>query len=126
MRKWCRTAGRSTPFPHIESLYTLLRGFHIRGLVPAVIAFLANRGAQAIGGRWPGYALWFRFAKRLRVERMALRGQAASGFQIELPAMHRAGQYAVLNFCKARQVGLEMRTAALNAIAVALPELLIR
>src|SRR5579885_1064809 len=40
--------------------------------------------------------------------------------------MHGAGEHAVLDFGEARQVGLEVRAAALDAVAVALPELLVR
>src|SRR3989442_9696221 len=38
--------------------------------------------------------------------------------------MHRAGQDAVLDMREARQIGFQMRTAPLDAITVAFPELL--
>src|SRR5579885_3695321 len=40
--------------------------------------------------------------------------------------MHGAGEHAVLDLGEARQVGLEVGTAALDAVAVAFPELLVR
>ena len=64
--------------------------------------------------------------QRLCVERMALGGQTAPGLQIKLPAMHCAGQDAILNLRKARQISLQVRTAALDAVTVSFPELLIR
>ena len=60
----------------------------------------------------------------LGIERVAFRGQAASGCQFKLPAVHCAGQDAVLYFGEAGQVGFEMGAAALDAIAVAFPELI--
>ena len=61
---------------------------------------------------------------RLRIEWMALGSEAAPGSQFKLPAMHCAGQHAVLDAGEARQVGFEVGAAALDAIAVALPQLL--
>jgi hypothetical protein len=40
-----------------------------------------------------------------------------------LPAMHRAGQDAVLDMRKTCQICLQMRAASLNAIVIAFPEL---
>src|SRR5258708_11062340 len=61
---------------------------------------------------------------RLRIERVALRSKAAPGSQLKLPAVHGASQHAILNLCKAREIGLQVRAAPLDAIAVAFPELL--
>ncbi len=47
-----------------------------------------------------------------------------SGGQLELPAMHGAGEDAVLDFGEASQVGFQMGAAALDAVAVAFPQLL--
>src|SRR2546421_7311672 len=66
----------------------------------------------------------FLLSDGLRVEWMSLRSQAATGGQLELPAVHGAGEDAVLNFGEAGQVGFQMGAAALDAIAVAFPQLL--
>src|SRR5215469_7309254 len=62
----------------------------------------------------------------LRIERVALRSEAAPRSQLELPAVHGAGQHTILNLCEAREIGLQVRAAPLDAIAVAFPELLHR
>src|ERR1700730_7640362 len=66
----------------------------------------------------------FWLLNRLRVQRMSLRGQTASGGKLELPAVHGQCQHPVLDFGEARQVGFQVRAAALDAVTVALPELL--
>src|SRR2546423_12930382 len=57
---------------------------------------------------------------------MAFRGQAAPGCQFKLPAVHRACQDTVLYLCEARQIGFQMWAAPLDAIAIALPQLVYR
>src|SRR5260221_1642179 len=59
---------------------------------------------------------------RLRIERVALRSKAAPRSQLKLPAVHGASQHAILNLCKTRGIGLQVRAAPLATIAAALPE----
>src|SRR5260221_11052678 len=61
---------------------------------------------------------------RLRIERVALRSKAAPRSQLKLPAVHGASQHAILNLCKAREIGLQLRAAPLETIAAAFPALL--
>src|SRR5947209_8630284 len=55
---------------------------------------------------------------------MSLRSQAATGGQLELPAVHGAGEDAVLDFGEAGQVGFQVGAAPLDTVAVAFPQLL--
>ena len=71
-----------------------------------MIAFFANRIALALGNFRDWLAGRFGLVNCLCIERVTLGGQAAPGLQVELPAMHGAGQHAVLNFGEALQVGL--------------------
>src|SRR5260221_3102511 len=71
-----------------------------------------------------GYLLRPLIRNRLRIERVALRSKAAPRSQLKLPAVHGASQHAILNLCEAREIGLQVRAAPLDAIAVAFPELL--
>src|SRR5260221_11273465 len=71
-----------------------------------------------------GYLLRPLIRNRLRIERMALRSEAAPRSQLKLPAVHGASQHAIFNLCKAREIGLQVRAAPLDAIAVAFPKLL--
>ena len=66
------------------------------------------------------------FGETLGVELAVVRGEALAGGQLELPAMHGTGEDAVLYLAKTCKIGLEMWTAALDAVAIALPELLLR
>src|SRR5215216_7232658 len=58
-----------------------------------------------------------------RVEAVLVGGEALSGREVELPAVQSAGQYSVLLFPKARQVGLEVWATALDHEVAALPQL---
>src|SRR5690606_12691794 len=51
---------------------------------------------------------------RTAAQRLADAGQAAAGAQVELPAVHLAGQRVTLDLGEARQVRLEVRAAALD------------
>ena len=64
------------------------------------------------------------FYDGLRVESVAIRGKAASGGQLELPAVHGACQNAIFYVSKAREVSFQVGTTALDAITMALPQLL--
>src|SRR5947207_15333602 len=66
------------------------------------------------------------FGEMLGVELAVVRGEALAGGQLELPAMHSTGEDALLYLAETCKVGLEMWTAALDAVAIALPELLLR
>src|SRR6266516_2824628 len=60
-----------------------------------------------------------RFGARFdAVEAAVVGGQAAPGGELELPAVHVAGEHAVLDHAELRQVGLEVRAAALYQVAV--------
>src|SRR5215469_222449 len=63
----------------------------------------------------------FLLCNGLRIESMPLRGEAAASSQFELPAVHCTGEHTIFYLRKARQVGLQVGTAALDAVAVALP-----
>src|SRR5579862_3527893 len=69
-------------------------------------------------GRLVGFGEW------LGIEMAVIRGEAAPGGQLKLPAVHRARQYAVFDPGEARQVSFEVRAAPLDAIAFRLPELI--
>src|SRR5215204_4825649 len=58
-----------------------------------------------------------------RVEAVLVGGEALSGREVELPAVQRARQYAVLLFPKARQVSFEVRAAALDHEVATFPQL---
>src|SRR5215469_10770388 len=95
------------------------------GHVPAVLA--------ADGGRWRicglrrlGFACGIALLNRLREESAIVGGEAAPGGQLELPTVHGAGEDAVFDMTKAREIGLHVRAAALHTVAVHLPELLLR
>src|SRR5207249_2561805 len=64
--------------------------------------------------------------ERFREQPPVVRGQAATGGELELPAVQRAGEHAVLDDAEARQVGLQMRAAPLHAVAGALEEFPLR
>src|ERR1043166_2983150 len=51
--------------------------------------------------------------------------EAAAGFQIELPAVHQAGEHAVLDAAEARQIGALVRAIALHAIAAELAHVVV-
>ncbi len=63
----------------------------------------------------------FLVCNRLRIESMPLGGEAAASSQFELPAVHCTSEHAIFYMRKARQVGLQMGTTALDAVAVAFP-----
>jgi len=60
----------------------------------------------------------------LCVKAMAFGGEAASGGQLELPAVHGACQNAIFYVSEAREVSFQVGATALNAITMALPQLL--
>ena len=60
------------------------------------------------------------------MEVFVVAGQAFAGGDVELPAVEGAGEDAVLDLAEAGQVGLQVRAAALDAVAAALPGLLLR
>jgi len=55
---------------------------------------------------------------------MAFGGEATSGGQLELPAVHGACENAIFYVSKAREVSFQVGATALNAITMALPQLL--
>src|SRR5215203_1076112 len=58
-----------------------------------------------------------------RVEAVLVGGEALSSRKVELPAVQSAGQYTVLLFPKARQVGLEVWATALDHEVATFPQL---
>src|SRR5260370_13797612 len=87
----------SMPGPLPARLRLFARRRDIRRFISAVIALCAHRVDLALTDFWRGQELRLRLAEWLRVELVPLGGQAAPGFQIELPAMHGAGQHAVFD-----------------------------
>jgi len=57
----------------------------------------------------------------LRIKPVSFRGEAAASSQLELPAMHGTCEHAIFYMGEARQVGLQVGTAALDAVAMAFP-----
>src|SRR5260370_26441022 len=117
-------------FHWLYSSVAFLRSFwQILRVIPAVVALCSDVlsccfliGWLDILTRFISNRFWLR--NRLSVEWMSLGSQTSSGGELELPAMHGAGQHAVFEFGEARQVCFQVRAAALDAVAVALPELL--
>ena len=64
------------------------------------------------------------FADRPRVEPAVIRREAAARGQVELPAVELTGEYAILDPAELGEITPEVRAAALDHVAVALPELL--
>ncbi len=64
--------------------------------------------------------------ERLGVEFAIVGGEAFAGGKLKLPAVHGAGEDAVLYLGETRKISLEVGAAALNTIAVAFPELMLR
>src|SRR5258706_4894152 len=62
----------------------------------------------------------------LREELAIIGSQASACGQFKLPTMHGTCQDTVLDLAKACEIGLEMWTAALDAVAIAFPELVFR
>src|SRR5713101_1099104 len=86
-----------------SSVAFLRRFWQILWIVPAVVALCSDVlcycfliGWLDILARFIGNAFWL--LNRLSVEWMPLGGQAASGGELELPAVHGAGQHAVFDF----------------------------
>ena len=97
--------------------------FFFGGYVPAVFTL--------DGGRLD--PLWLLFTReraisgeRLGVEFTVVGGEAFAGGKLKLPAVHGAGEDAVLYFAEAREIGLEVGAAALDAVAVAFTKLVLR
>src|SRR6266511_3524909 len=107
-----RRAGRSRP-----GWWRAAPGARARAATPA----------DGSGGRWPsrGPAAPGAFAAG-RGEPPVVGGEAAPGRQVELPAVHPAGEHAVLDVAELRQVRLQVRAAALDQVAVHLDQLLHR
>src|SRR5437868_5459556 len=57
------------------------------------------------------------YFQRLAEQTPVVRGEAAARRELELPAVQRARQDAVLDHAEARQIGLQVRAAALDAVA---------
>src|SRR5207245_7631150 len=85
----------------------------------------SGRSAPPPGaGRRP--SLLGRDLERLREEAPVVGREAAARRQLELPAMQRAREDAVLDDAETRQVGLQVRAAPLHSVARALEELPLR
>jgi hypothetical protein len=79
--------------------------------------------SRAVGGR--GWRSGVVPSRACGVEPAVVGGQAAPGGQVELPAVHPAGQDPVVDLPKASQVGLEVGAAALDQVAVQGEQLLV-